>query len=91
MRKIPMVILAATAFFGTGLATHAQTPPVGDAPATATVGWDAAIARQREINRERAVTIGAAPRYGVNRGMKSDRMLPERFAPDAGEGAPAGR
>ena len=41
---------------------------------SATVGQDAAIARHRQINR----------------GMRSDRMLPERFAPDAEEAAPAG-
>jgi hypothetical protein len=90
MRKIPLVIFAAAALLGSNLAALAQTPAVGDAAAAATVGQDAAIARQREINRERGMTTGSAPWFGVNRGMRSDRMLPERFAPDAEEAAPAG-
>jgi len=89
MRKIPMIVLTAAALVTTN-AAFAQTPAVGDAPAAATVGQDAAIARHREINRERGVTTGSAPWYSVNRGLKSDRMLPERIAPDAEEGALAG-
>jgi Ni/Co efflux regulator RcnB len=84
MRKIPMIVLAAAAFVSADAAL-AQTPAVGDAPAAATVGQDAAIARHREINRERGVTTG----FAVHRSMRSDRM-PERVAPDAEEAAPAG-
>lgn len=88
MRKIPTIILAAAAFVSTDAAL-AQTPAVGDAPAAATIGQDVPIARHREINRERGMTTGSA--VGINRELRSARMLPERFAPDAEEGAPAGR
>ena len=89
MKKIPMMVLTAAAFVG-GNAALAQTPAVGDAPAAATVGQDVGIARHREFYRERGMTIGSVPWYSVNRGLKSDRMVPERVAPDAEEGALAG-
>ncbi len=89
MRKIPMMVLAAAALLGTNAAL-AQTPAVGAAPVAATVGQDAAIARHREFYREHNMTVGSAPWYSVNRRLKSDRMLPERIAPDAEEGALAG-
>jgi hypothetical protein len=78
--------------FGLDTVAMAQTPAVGDAPA-ATVGQDAATARHREVNRERGMTTGNASLGAagqINRGMRSDWMLPERSAPDAEEAAPAG-
>jgi amino acid transporter len=94
MKKTLVIALAAGALLGLDTLALAQTPAVGDAPAAATVGQDAAIARQREINRERGMTTGSAMSIGtagqINRGMRRDRMLPERFAPDAEEAAPAG-
>ena len=94
MKKILVVTLAAVALFGPDTIAMAQTPAVGDGPVTATVGQDAAIARQREINRERGMTTGRATSMGtagqINRGIRSYRMLPERGAPDAEEAAPAG-
>jgi hypothetical protein len=93
MKKTFVIALAAGAFFGLDTIAVAQTPAAGDAP-SATVGQDAAIARHRQINRERGMTTGSATSMGtagqINRGMRSDRMLPERFAPDAEEAAPAG-
>jgi hypothetical protein len=93
MRKTFVVALAAGSLFGLDTIAMAQTPAIGDAP-SATIGQDAAIARHREINRERGMTTGSATRMGtagqINRGTRSDRMLPERFAPDAEEAAPAG-
>ena len=86
MKKTFVIALAAGALFGLDTIAVAQTPAAGDAP-SATVGQDAAIARHRQINRERGMTTGSAPSMGtagqINRGMRSDRMLPERFAPDA--------
>jgi hypothetical protein len=35
-----------------------------------------------------ATSIGTAAQ--INRGIRGDRLLPERFAPDADEAAPAG-
>ncbi len=94
MKEMFVVALAAGALVGLDTIAMAQTPAVGDTPATATVGQDAAIARHREINRERGITTGSATSMGtagqVNRGIRSDRMLPERGAPDAEEAAPAG-
>jgi hypothetical protein len=92
MKKTFVIALAAGALFGLDTVAMAQTPAVGDAPA-ATVGQDAATARHREINRERGMTTGSATSMAagqINRGMRSDRMLPERSAPDAEEAAPAG-
>ena len=93
MKKTFVIALAAGALFGLDTVAMAQTPAVGDAP-TATVGQDAATARHREVNRERGMTTGSATSMGtagqINRGMRSDRMLPERSAPDAEEAAPAG-
>ena len=85
MRKIPVIVLAIGALVGTSAAL-AQTPAVGDAPGAATVGQDVGIARQREFYRERDMTNG----FSIHRNARSDRMLPERFAPDAAEAAPAG-
>jgi hypothetical protein len=93
MKKTFVIALAAGALFGLDTVAMAQTPAVGDAPA-ATVGQDATTARHREVNRERGTTTGNATSMGtagqINRGMRSDRMLPERSAPDAEEAAPAG-
>lgn len=93
MKKTFVIALAAGALFGLDTVAMAQTPAVGDTPA-ATVGQDAATARHREVNRERSMTTGSATSMGtagqINRGMRSDRMLPERSAPDAEEAAPAG-
>ena len=72
---------------------HAQTPAVGDSPNAATVGQDYAIARKREMNWEHGLTTGYAGRRGAIDGcchVKTDQMLPERFAPDADEAALAG-
>lgn len=94
MKKTFVIALAAGALFGLDTIATAQTPAVGDAPGAATVGQDATIARHREINRERGMTTGSATSRGaagqINRGIRSERMLPERFAPDAEEDAPAG-
>jgi hypothetical protein len=90
--KTFVIALAAGALFGLDTVAMAQTPTVGDAPA-ATVGQDAAPARHREVNRERGMTTGNASMGTAGqivRGMRSDRMLPERSAPDAEEAAPAG-
>jgi hypothetical protein len=92
MKKTFVIALAAGALFGLDTVAMAQTPAVGDAPAAA-VGQDAATARHREVNRERGMTTGNASMGTagqINRGMRSDRMLPERSAPDAEEAAPAG-
>jgi hypothetical protein len=92
MKKTFVIALAAGALFGLDTVAMAQTPAVGDAPA-ATVGQDAATARHREVNRERGMTTGNASLGAagqINRGMRSDWMLPERSAPDAEEAAPAG-
>ncbi|MGA2995148.1 hypothetical protein [Bradyrhizobium sp.] len=91
MKKTFVIALAAGALFSLDTVAMAQTPAVGDAPA-ATVGQDAATARHREVNRERGMTTGSAMGTAgqINRGMRSDRMLPERSAPDAEEAAPAG-
>jgi hypothetical protein len=93
MKKTFVIALAAGALFGLDTIATAQTPAVEDAPA-ATVGQDVATARHREVNRERGMTTGSATSMGtagqINRGMRSDRMLPERSAPDAEEAAPAG-
>lgn len=93
MKKTLVIALAAGALFGLGTIAMAQTPAVGDAP-SATIGQDAAIARHREINRESGMTTGSATSMGtagqINRGIRGDRLLPERFAPDADEAAPAG-
>ena len=93
MKKTFVIALAAGALFGLDTIATAQTPAVGDTPA-ATVGQDAATARHREVNRERGMTTGSATSMGtagqINRGTRSDRMLPERSAPDAEEAAPAG-
>jgi hypothetical protein len=92
MKKTFVIALAAGALFGLDTVAMAQTPAVGDAPA-ATVGQDAATARHLEVNRERGMTTGNASMGTadqINRGMRSDRMLPERSAPDAEEAAPAG-
>jgi hypothetical protein len=95
MRKTFVIgFAAAAALFAIDQAALAQTPAVGDAPAAATVGQDATIARRREINRERGMTTGSVTQWGtagqINRGIRGDRMLPERTAPDAEEGALAG-
>lgn len=94
MKKTFVIALAAVALLAVDTIALAQTPAVGDSPAAATVGQDAAIARRREINRERGLTTGSAMGWGtanqVNRGIRSDRLLPERVAPDAEEDAPAG-
>jgi hypothetical protein len=93
MKKTFVIALAAGALFGFGTIAMAQTPAVGDAP-SATIGQDAAIARHREVNREPGMTTGSATSIGtaaqINRGIRGDRLLPERFAPDADEAAPAG-
>lgn len=93
MKKTFVIALAAGALSGLDTIATAQTPAVGDAPA-ATVGQDAATAQHREVNRERGITTGNATSMGtagqINRGMRRDRMLPERSAPDAEEAAPAG-
>jgi hypothetical protein len=93
MKKTFVIALAAGALFGLDTVAMAQTPAVGDTPA-ATVGQDAATARHREVNRERGMTTGSTTSMGtagqINRGMRSDRMLPERLAPDAEEATPAG-
>jgi hypothetical protein len=91
-KKTFVIALAAGALFGLDTMATAQTPAVGDAPA-ATVGQDAATARHLEVNRERGMTTGNASMGTagqINRGMRSDRMLPERSAPDVEEAAPAG-
>lgn len=85
MRKIPILALAFGVLVSADAAL-AQTPAVGDAPGAATVGQDVGIARQREFYRERGMTTG----FAIHRNMRGDRMLPERFAPDAEEAAPAG-
>ena len=94
MKKTFVIGFAAAALFGINSVALAQTPAVGDS-AGATVGQDAAIARHREMNRERGMTTGSANEWGtarqVNRGLRGDRMLPERMAPDAAAAAPAGR
>jgi hypothetical protein len=94
MKKTFVIGFAAAALLGIDSVALAQTPAVGDAPAAATVGQDAAIARRREIIRERGMTTGSATRWStagqINRGMMSDRMIPERTAPDAEQGALAG-
>lgn len=94
MRKTFLLALAAGALFGLDTVAMAQTPAIGDGPAAATVGQDATVARRREVNRERGRTTGSATSMGtagqINRGMRTDRRLPERFAPDAEEAAPAG-
>jgi hypothetical protein len=85
MRNQLTIAAAASALLLIGSA-QAQTPAVGDSPNAATVGQDHAIARQRQINRERGLTTG----FAVHRRIVTDRMLPERFAPDAEEAALAG-
>ena len=64
----------------------AQTPAVGDSPNAATVGQDYAIAQQRRMNWEPGLTTGYSIRSWVGRAVINDRMLSERFAPDAEQG-----
>ena len=89
MRDRVMIAAAAAALFIAGSA-GAQTPAVGDSPNAATVGQDYAIAQQRRMNWEPGLTTGYAPHSWLGRSVISDRMLPERFAPDAEQGALAG-
>lgn len=90
--RIQLTIAAASALLSICTA-QAQTPAVGDSPSAATVGQDYAIAQQRRMNWGHGLTAGYASRW-ENTGpccrVISDRMLPERFAPDAEEAALAG-
>ena len=75
MKKTFVVALSAGALW-LSAGAMAQTPASGDASA-ATVGQDAAVARHRELNRERGRTTGSATSMGtarqINRGVRGDR------------------
>lgn len=91
MRSQLMIAVAASVTVLVG-AVQAQTPAVGASANAATVGQDYTIARQRRMNWEHGLTTGYAGRQATGPCCRviTDRMLPERFAPDAEEAALAG-
>lgn len=90
MRSL-LIAAVASAPFLVG-AVQAQTPAVGASANAATVGQDYAAARERRMNWENGLTTGYTGREiaGPCCRMITDRILPERFAPDAEEAALAG-
>jgi hypothetical protein len=89
MKKI-MILSAVIGIIGSGTAVLAQNS--GGVGSTV-VGQDREAVREGQMNREPSVTIGSVRPFDteqqVNRGMKQDRLLPERGAPVAEEAAPA--